>query len=62
MVRPLNDIVPQLCSTGGLWDNIKGWEVIVAVLIIMAGWSATNIARMHYMVQMSKAKQRLEDD
>jgi hypothetical protein len=54
LLKVFENVPPQICANT-LWDHIKGWEVIVAVLIIMAGWSATNIARMHYMVLMSRA-------
>jgi hypothetical protein len=46
-------VPPEVCANG-LWDHIRGWEVIVAVLIIMGAWAATNIARMYYMVRLSE--------
>lgn len=46
--------VPSQVCANGLWDHIRGWEVIVAVLIIMGAWASTNIARMHYMVKMAQ--------
>lgn len=48
--------VPSSVCANSLWDNIKGWEVIVAVLIIIGGWAATNIARMHFMVKMAELR------
>ena len=59
----LADTFPA-CNSN-LWNHINGWEVVVAVLLIMGFWAATNIARMHFMVEMSKAtrhKLNVDDD
>lgn len=48
-------IPPGLC-TDTIWTRINGWEVVVSVLLVMAGWAATNIARMYFMVKIAEHK------
>lgn len=40
-----------------LWDRIQGWQVVAAVLLIMAAWTLVQVARMHYMVRMAEKSQ-----
>lgn len=37
-----------------LWDRITGWEVVIAVLLIMAAWTAVQTARMYFMWRVAQ--------
>jgi hypothetical protein len=41
------------CSSP-LWDRIAGWQVVAAVLLIMAAWSVVQIARMYFMARIAE--------
>ena len=41
-----------------LWDHVNGWEVVAAVLLIMASWTATSVARMHFMAKIAEHRDR----
>jgi hypothetical protein len=37
-----------------LWEHINGWEVVAAVLLIMASWTTTSVARMYFMWRVAQ--------
>lgn len=41
-----------------LWAHVNGWEVVAAVCLIMASWTATSVARMYFMTRIAEAKGR----
>jgi hypothetical protein len=45
---------PFPACNSSLWNHINGWEVVVAVLLIMASWAATSIARMYFMLRIAQ--------
>lgn len=45
-----------------LWQHINGWEVVVAVLLIMGAWTATSIARMYFMWRIAQTSKCGRED
>ena len=50
----------EICKSA-LWDRIDGWEVVVAVLLIMAAWATVQVSRMYFMAAMAKIGNERED-
>lgn len=49
----------ELCKST-LWERIDGWEVVIAVLFIMAAWSVVQVARMYYMAEIAKIGRQVD--
>lgn len=45
-----------------LWDRIAGWEVVAAVLFIVAAWASVQISRMYLMVKIAQVSYRERGD
>ena len=47
------DQLGNVCRSA-LWERIDGWEVVAVVLLVMAGWSGVQIARMYFMAVVAR--------
>jgi len=42
------DDLREMCRSA-LWDRIDGWEVVMAVLLIMSAYAVVQLGRMYFM-------------
>lgn len=45
--------IGEICKSQ-FWDRINGWEVVTAVLLIVAAWSVVQVARMYFFAEASR--------
>lgn len=43
----------QICKSP-LWDRIDGWEVVVAVMLIVTAWTTVQVARVYFMAVVAR--------
>jgi hypothetical protein len=45
-----------------IWERIDGWEVVLAVLIIVAAWAVVDVARMYFMAVIARNDKTAQRD
>lgn len=45
--------VGEICKSA-LWNRIDGWEVVVAVLLIVVAWTVVQVARLYFMAVVAR--------
>ena len=43
----------EICKSA-LWNRIEGWEVVVAVLLIVTAWAVVQVSRLYFMVAVAQ--------
>ena len=43
----------QICKTA-IWDRIEGWEVVIAVMLIVTAWAVVQVAKLYFVATVAR--------
>ena len=49
----INNAVGEICKSA-FWTRIDGWEVVVAVMLIVTAWATVQVARLYYTAVIAR--------